>query len=443
MPISIRPLLADARSAIIRRRLARIHNLHDFEAAARRYLPHSIFSYIANAAEEGQSFRANRHAFGDYGFMPRVLVDVSQVSQTTTLFDLPMSSPFGIAPMGLGALWAYRADIVLADAAASAGIPMIMSGSSLIRMETLADRGDATWFQAYLPAGREAIRSLVARVQAAGFTTLVITLDTPVATNPDNNRRAGFSSPMKPSVRLAWDGISHPGWLFNTFLRTLHRHGMPHFENNYASRGAPIFSPHVDRDISDRGHLNWDDLGFIRDIWRGRLVLKSVLHPTDAKRAQALGVDALIVSNHGGRQLDGAISPLHALADIIAAVGDLPVMIDSGFRRGTDVLKALALGARFVFIGRPFAYAAAVGGEPGVAHAIELMSAEIRRDMALLGITRLNQLRRDHLVALTSMAERRLSNDSDPGHHDSPENSSHRDHHTDRENHRQEARSEN
>lgn len=409
MSTSIRNLFDDARSALIRRRLIHIHNFSDFEAAACRYLPHSVFSYIANAAEDGQSFKANRHAFTDYAFMPRVLVDVSDVRQETTLFNLPMSSPFGIAPMGLGALWAYRADIVLADAAGSADIPMIMSGSSLIRMETLGDRGASTWFQAYLPAGREGIQALVARVQAAGFTTLVITLDTPVATNPDNNRRAGFSSPMKPSLRLIRDGISHPGWLFNTFLRTLYHHGMPHFENNYVSRGAPIFSPHVSRDISDRGHLNWDELAFIRDLWPGRLVLKSVLHPADAQRAQALGVDALIVSNHGGRQLDGAISPLYVLTDIIAAVGNMTVMIDSGFRRGTDVLKALALGARFVFIGRPFAYAAAVGGEPGVTHAINLMAAEIQRDMALLGITRLDQLRRDHLIPLTAMAERSLS----------------------------------
>ncbi|WFF42184.1 alpha-hydroxy-acid oxidizing protein [Salinicola endophyticus] len=411
---------ARARHAWVKRRLAPLYNLHDFEAAARRYLPRAIFAYIAGAAEDGHSFQANRDAFDDYGFVPRVLVDVSRVDQTTTLLGLPMASPFGIAPMGLGALWAYRADVVLAEAARAAGIPMIMSGSSLIRMETLGGSGESTWFQAYLPAGREGIQALVSRVQAAGFTTLVITLDTPVATNPDNRRRAGFSSPLKPSLGLAWDGLSHPGWLFGTFLRTLARHGMPHFENNYASRGAPIFSPRVNRDISDRGHLNWDDLAFIRQHWPGRLVLKSVLHPADAARAKALGMDALIVSNHGGRQLDGALSPLRALPGIIAAVGDLPVMIDSGFRRGTDVLKALALGARFVFIGRPFAYAAAVGGAPGVTHAIDLMAAEIRRDMALLGITRLDQLHKDHLVALTALGERGLAQPIDPATCDPP-----------------------
>ncbi len=382
------------------RRLAGIHNLHDFERAARRHLPHAIFSYIANAAEDGKSLRANARAFDDYGFVPRVLVDVSQTRQATTLFGQRFSSPFGIAPMGLSALFAYRGDLTLAKAAGRQGIPMIMSGSSLIPLEDVARLDESAWFQAYLPAGRDGIRALLERVEAAGFRHLVITLDTPVATNPENNRRAGFSSPLRPSLRLAWDGVSHPRWLVDTFFRTLIRHGMPHFENNYATRGAPIFSSRVNRDISDRGHLDWDDMAFIRDRWPGKLILKSVLHPDDALRAARLGVDGLIVSNHGGRQLDGAISPLSVLPEIIRAVGDLPVMVDSGFRRGTDVLKALALGARFVFVGRPFAYAAACAGEAGVEHAAALLSSEIARDMALLGITDLTQLRADHLRRL-------------------------------------------
>lgn len=383
------------------RRLATILNLHDFERAARRYLPHAIFSYIANAAEDGKSQRANASAFDAYGFVPRVLVDISRTSQATTVLGTTFRAPFGIAPMGLSALSAYRGDLVLAKAAHRAGIPMIMSGSSLIRLEEVTGFGDAVWFQAYLPAGREGIQALVERVEAAGFQHLVITLDTPVATNPENNRRAGFSSPLRPSLRLAWDGLSHPRWLVNTFFKTLFHHGMPHFENNYATRGAPIFSPHVNRDISDRGHLDWDDLAFIRERWPGKLILKGVLHPDDALRASRLGVDGLIVSNHGGRQLDGAVAPLTILPEIVEAVGDMPVMIDSGFRRGTDVLKALALGARFVFVGRPFGYAAACAGEAGVTHGTEILAAEIARDMALLGITDLSQLHTGHLRRLS------------------------------------------
>ncbi|MFC3293629.1 alpha-hydroxy acid oxidase [Modicisalibacter luteus] len=374
--------------------------MHDFEHAARKHLPRAIFSYIANSAEDGKSKAANAKSFDSYSFIPRVLIDVSQTSQATTLLGKPYRAPFGIAPMGLSALSAYRGDLVLASAAHQAGIPMIMSGSSLIRLEDASSFGDSVWFQAYLPAGRDEIRALVERVRAAGFHHLVITLDTPVATNPENNRRAGFSSPLRPSLGLAWDGLSHPSWLFNTFFKTISKHGLPHFENNYATRGAPIFSSSVNRDISGRGHLNWDDMAFIRELWSGPLILKGVLHPDDAIKASRLGADGLIVSNHGGRQLDGAIAPLTILPDIVKAVGDIPVMIDSGFRRGTDVLKALALGASFVFVGRPFGFAAACAGEAGVTHAIDILSSEIMRDMALLGITDLTQLRADHLYKL-------------------------------------------
>ena len=342
-------------------RLASIFNLHEFEKAAQRHLPHSIFSYIANTAEDGRTARSNATSFEKLEFIPRSLVNVTNVSQKTSILGTTYEAPFGIAPMGLAALSAYRGDLVMASAA-------------------------------YLPAGREAIKALVERVREAGFNHLVITVDVPVATNPDNNRRAGFSSPLRPSIKLAWDGLTHPRWLFSTFFRTITKHGLPHFENNYASRGAPIFSASVNRDISDRGGLDWEDLAYIRELWTGNLTLKGVLNVDDAVRAYKVGVDALIVSNHGGRQLDGAVSPLTVLPSIVNAVGDIPVMIDSGFRRGTDVLKALALGASFVFIGRPFGYAAAVAGEEGVKHAATLLRNEIARDMALLGITDLKQL---------------------------------------------------
>lgn len=386
-----------AQSQRYHRRLSSILNLHDFEKAAKRHLPHSIFSYIANNAEDGRTARSNSMSFGTLEFVPRTLVNVTNISQKSTILGETYEAPFGIAPMGLAALSAYRGDLVLASGAEQSGIPMIMSGSSLIRMETLAQQSPTAWFQAYLPAGREAIHSLVERVRKAGFHNIVITVDVPVATNPDNNRRAGFSSPLRPSIKLAWDGMSHPRWLFSTFLRTLVMHGMPYFENNYATRGAPIFSASVNRDISDRGGLDWDDLAYIRDLWPGNLILKGILSVQDTSRACEIGVDALIVSNHGGRQLDGAVSPLTVLPRIVDAAGKIPVMIDSGFRRGTDVLKALALGASFVFIGRPFGFAAAVAGEDGVRHAASLMRNEIARDMALLGITDLQQLNSDFL----------------------------------------------
>ena len=228
--------------------------------------------------------------------------------------------------------------------------------------------------------------------------TLVITVDASIASNRENNIRAGFSTPLRPSAALAWQGLTHPRWLFGTFLRTLAQHGMPHFENNYARRGAPILSASVERDFSDRGHLNWQHFRIIRRMWPGQLVIKGLLDVRDARIAVAAGADGIIVSNHGGRQLDGTVPPLRVLPQIVAACPEVPVMVDSGFRRGTDVLKALALGAKFVFIGRPFNYAASVAGEAGVRKAITLLREEVSRNMAMLGVNTLAELDASYLL---------------------------------------------
>ncbi len=381
--------------------LRHILSLHDFEPAAKKRLPKPIYAYVSGAVEDGQSERGNRHAFNDYGFRPKVLVDVSARSTRTTVLGQDYAAPVGVAPMGISALSCYRGDIVLARAAARANVPCIMSGSSLIRLETVMQEAPGTWFQAYLPGDDAQITALIDRVAAAGVTTLVLTVDTPVAANRENNVRAGFSTPLRPSASLAWQGLTHPRWLFGAFLRTLWRHGMPHFENNYATRGAPILSANVLRDFSDRGHLNWRHVAAIRRRWKGQMVIKGILHPDDARMARAQGMDGVIVSNHGGRQLDGSISPLHALPAVVDAAGGMDVMLDSGVRRGTDVLKAMALGARCVFVGRPFNYAAAVAGERGVAHGIALIAEEVRRNMGMLGVVTLAEVNGDCVLRLT------------------------------------------
>ena len=375
--------------------LERLYSLDDFEEAARRHLPRPIFGYVNGAAETNLSLRDNREAFAEWGFVPGVLIDVSKRDPSVELFGRRYAWPFGIAPMGIAALWAYRGDLVLASAAAEADIPFIMSGSSLIRLEEVAAQSPASWFQAYLPGDQDQIDALIERVRLAGYEMMVITVDIPVASNRENNLRTGFSTPLRPTPRLAWDGLSHPRWTLGTFLKTIRKHGMPHFENNYATRGAPILSPDVVRDYSDRSHFTWAHLARIRASWKGRLVVKGILRSDDARRARDTGADAIVVSNHGGRQLDGTVSPLRVLADIVAACPELPILFDSGVRRGTDVLKALALGARMVFVGRPFAYAAAVGGHDGVRRAISLLSNEVSIDMAMVGITRLAELDRD------------------------------------------------
>lgn len=372
--------------------------LDDFEPAARRYLPRPLYGYIAGASETNASFRDNRAAFDDYQFLCRALVNTSKRTHQATLFGRTYSAPFGICPMGMAAILAYRGDVMLARAAAAENIPMMLAGSSLIRLEDVKREGATAWFQAYLPGEQERIDPLVQRAAAAGYDTLVVTVDVPVLANRENNVRNGFSAPLRPSLALAWQGITHPRWTVKTFFRTLLRHGMPHFENNFAHRGAPIMARSVMRDFGTRDALDWANLAAIRKLWKGNLLLKGVVHRDDAVRARDLGVDGIVVSNHGGRQLDGMAVPLRVLPGIVQAVPDIPVLMDSGVRRGTDVLKALALGARFVFVGRPFMFAAAIAEEAGVRHGIRLLKEEIHRDMALLGINTLDELEPGRLV---------------------------------------------
>ncbi len=381
------------------RRLRNILSLADFEIAARKHLPRPIFGYVAGGAEDNISLRADAPAYRAWSFVPRVLVDVSRRSQAVELFGSVYASPFGIAPMGISALIAYEGDLALARAAEKAGIPMIVSSTGLIRLEEVAEAAPRSpWFQAYLPGDDAKIEALVQRVQDAGYRTLVLTVDTAVLPNRENNVRVGFSTPLRPTLRLAWDGIVHPRWTIGTLLRTLARHGMPHFENTSATRGVPIISRDAVRQFALRDRLSWAHVDLMRRLWKGTLVLKGILSADDARIAAGRGVDGVIVSNHGGRQLDCAVAPITALPEIVRAKGSMKVMIDGGIRRGTEVLKALALGADFVFIGRPFIYAAAIGGEAGVAHAIRLLADEISQDMALLGVSSLSELGLDRLA---------------------------------------------
>ena len=382
------------------RRLRGILSLHDFEEAARRTLPRPIFGYVNGAVESNAALRDNRAAFEELGFVPRVLVDSSKRTTETTLFGARYAAPFGIAPMGITALSAYRGDLVLARAARDHNIPFVMSGSSLIRLEDVCTECPGSWFQAYLPGETDRIAGLVERVAAAGFKTLLLTVDTQVASNRENNIRTGFSTPLRPSLRLAWDGLVRPRWLLGNALRTLLRHGMPHFENSYRERGAPILARNIERDFGKRDHLNWAHFDQIRRQWPGTLLLKGVMSPVDARLAREHGADGIIVSNHGGRQLDYTVSPLRVLPAIVDVAGAMTVMMDSGVRRGSDVLKALALGAKFVFVGRPFNYAAAVGGEAGVRHAIAILQAEILRNMGMLGMNDITEIRREMLMPM-------------------------------------------
>lgn len=383
------------------RRLKDALALDDFERLARSYLPRPIFGYVAGGSETLATLRDNRKAFDEVAFRPASLVNVAGRTQTTTLFGRDYSAPFGIAPVGFSALTAFRGDLVLAGAAERAGIPMIMSGASLTSVEEVAAQSPHIWFQAYLTGEADWISAFVGRVRAAGVETLVVTIDMPVISNREHDIRNGFKSPLNPSLGLIYAGLVRPGWTLNTFLRTLLVRGMPHFENFGIERGPAIIARNLQYGLAGRDHLDWSHIDLIRRLWKGRLVLKGVMSARDAMKAREAGVDGIIVSNHGGRQLDGLPSPMRVLTTIVDKVdGAMPVMVDSGFRRGTDVLKALALGADFVFLGRPFIFAAAIGGEAGIWKAWSLLHAEIDRDMALLGVNRLSELSRDHLMRI-------------------------------------------
>ena len=371
--------------------------LDDFEAPARRFLPRPVFGYISGGVETDASLIGNRTAFSEYEFLPRVLVNTKARHQKTTLLGRTYDLPFGFPPMGSTALAAYRGDEALAKVAAELNTVMIQSGASLIPMERLKAVGPTAWFQAYLPGEPDIITPLVERAQQTGFEVLVLTVDVQMTANRENNVRTGYSSPLRPAPRLAWDGLVRPRWLFGTFARTVLNHGMPHLENMGFPR-IPILG-NMERPRMSRDGLSWEHVELMRKIWKGKLVLKGVLAREDVRIARESGVDGIMVSNHGGRQLDGTLSPLRALPGAVAEAGSMAIMMDSGIRRGSDVLKALALGAHFVFVGRPFLYAAAIAGEAGVRHAANLLREEISRNMAMLGVSSVAEMKRELIVA--------------------------------------------
>ncbi len=366
--------------------------LDDFERHARRMLPPMVYQYVAGAVETAATLRGNRDAYARWSFLPRRMVDTSARTAATTLLGRRYAVPFGIPPIGGSAFIAYRGDLVLAEAARQFDAPMILSASSLIRLEDVHAQNPDAWFQAYLPGDQTRIDALLDRVAAAGFRTLVVTGDTPVLGNREHNTRSGFSMPMRVTPRVAWQSATHPRWLLGTVAQTFLRHGAPHFENMEAKRGPPMMSRNALRNTTARDKLSWRNLEAIRRRWTGHLLVKGLTTPADSVLAREHGADGVILSTHGGRQLDHEVAPLDVLQEVVAGKGDMAVMVDSGIRRGTDVLKAVALGADFVFVGRPLIFAAALGGVPAVLLAMRILKEEIERDMALLGVNGLAEL---------------------------------------------------
>lgn len=379
--------------------LSRIYNLADFETAARRHLPAALYGFIANGAEDGVTVRGNRDAYEARWLIPEGLVDVSTIDTSCEIFGQRFSAPFGIAPMGGAALYRHQADLTLAVAAHRENVPFILSAASSVPLERIAREAPGSWYQSYLPGDDARIDVLLKRLQAAQVPVLVVTIDVPIAANRDADRRSGFRIPLQITPKLVLDGLLHPRWLLGTMFRTLLSDGVPHLVNGGAAgQSMSILSQPTPQMRSGRERFNWQYLAYIRRHWKGPLLVKGVLSREIAARAVREGVDGLIVSNHGGRQLDGAIPSLEALEGICDAASSVPVCLDGGVRRGSDIVKAMALGAKMVFAGRPFLYATSVAGEAGVTHAIELLNSELNTAMALLGCLSTKALAPSHVV---------------------------------------------
>jgi L-lactate dehydrogenase (cytochrome) len=380
--------------------LSRYLSVADFERGARRVLPGCVFEFVRGGTEDERSLDANTQAFDQVRFRPRGLRDVSERTQAIELWGRTLASPLGIAPTGLAGIVRHECDLMLARQAARAGLPFIISGASNVPLERIAREVPACWYQAYFAGDRQRIEAIVQRLERAAIDVLVVTIDTCIGANRENNLRNHFSVPFRLTWPLLADGLRHPRWSLDVFARTLMASGIPRFANMAEPPGARITEDTPQGFRAGRDKLCWEDLKWLRQRWRGKLIVKGVMHPADAELAAQTGVDAVVVSNHGGRQLDGTLGALQALPAIVAqAPAHLPVFIDGGFRRGADVLKALALGAKMVFVGRATLYGAAVAGEQGVRRVIELLQSEIDRDLGLLGCRNVAEVVRD-LVAI-------------------------------------------
>jgi (S)-mandelate dehydrogenase len=364
--------------------VARALTIEDLRQMARRRAPNFAFEYVEGGAEEEVTLRRNRAVFDDIAFVPRTLVDVSNRRLGIQLLGQDSALPFLIGPTGFNGFMTHEGDVQLAMAAARAGIPFTLSTVSTIALEEVARRaGGRLWMQLYLYRNRDWARGFIARVERAGFEALVLTVDISVYGNREWDVR-NFRRPMELDLRNKLDVLMHPRWLFDVMIP----HGTPRLANvadllppGVTARGASA--------ALGKNHnpaLSWADVAWLREIWPRKLIIKGVNSLADAQLAAKHGADGVVLSNHGGRQLDGAISPMEVLPEVVAALkGRLAIMLDGGFRRGSDIVKAMLLGADAVLLGRAPLYGLGAGGGPGASRAIEILATEIDRVMGLLG----------------------------------------------------------
>jgi L-lactate dehydrogenase (cytochrome) len=373
----------------------------DYRELARRRLPRFLFEYVDGGAYAEVTLRRNVEDLERTELRQRVLRDVSQLDLSTELFGRRLAMPVALGPVGLAGMYARRGEVQAARAADAAGLPVCLSTMSVCGLDEVARAIQAApWFQLYMIRDRGFMRDLLARAREVGCSTLVFTVDLPVLGARYRDQRSGFAGAtgLSGSLRRAWQAARRPGWAWDVGLM-----GRPHSLGNLApvvARGSDIGGYLAWIGANFDPSVTWRDLDFIREEWSGPLVVKGVLDPADAREAAKLGVDGIVVSNHGGRQLDGVPSTARALPRVAEAVGgEVTVLADGGVRSGLDVVRMLALGARGVLLGRAWAYALAGGGGRGVAHMLQLMAAEMRVAMALTGARSVAEITRDRLVS--------------------------------------------
>lgn len=372
-------------------------NIYDLRDAAKRRLPRAIFEFVERGLEDDFLIRHNRAALDRIRLVPRAPRDVSARDQSITLFGRTLSRPMIIAPTGIADLVAYKGETAIARAAAKAGIPFSLATSSTTSIEEIAKHATSGfWMQMYLWERRDLSWQVVDRAIAAGAEALIITVDTPVLPNREFNKRNGMSNPIKPNVKLALDFTAHPRWTLGVLVRYWLTGGMPRFVNYPREIEGSVSGP-IKRQ-TNASSVGWADIAEVRKRWPGKLLIKGLLNPGDAALAVEQGADGVIVSNHGGRNFDASPAAIDVLPEIVDAVGSkTTVLFDSGVRRGTDVMRALAIGAKAVLIGRPTLFGAAVGGEAGAAKALSILSTEIDFAMAMLGVRTLAELDRSYV----------------------------------------------
>lgn len=379
----------------VARRLRRVASVADLRAVARRRLPRGVFDYIDGAAEDERTMAANSDAFARVTFRPRVLRNVGVVDASTSLLGRTLPIPLVLAPTGFTRLADPQGELAVARAAARAGLPYTLSTLSTRSIEEVAAVSTGPkWFQVYVWRDRGLVKEMIARAADAGYEALVLTVDTAVLGRRERDVRHGLSLPPKLGIRTLLDGVVHPAWTLAFAraepIRFANVVGQHVGDGSSAVALADYISSQFDPSLS------WDDLGWMRSVWKGPILLKGIQTVADARLAADAGIDAVVLSNHGGRQLDGAPATLDLVVPVADAVGDrIEIICDGGVRRGSDVVKAVALGATACMIGRAYLYGLAAAGERGVEWLLDTFDADIRRTMALVGARSIADLDRD------------------------------------------------